>query len=81
MPLAGRGRVDAVVRRLSRLGFEPTAGGAALAANATPLSTICGPRGNLNHPEFDAHLLCWEGASHAEQVRPGDAGQGCPSGA
>jgi hypothetical protein len=47
MPLAGRGRVGAVVRRLSRLGFEPTAGGAALAANATPLSTICGPRGNL----------------------------------
>jgi hypothetical protein len=32
MPLAGRGRVGAVMRRLSRLGFEPTAGGAALAA-------------------------------------------------
>ena len=26
----------------------------------------------LNHPGFDAHLPRWEGASHAEQVRPGD---------
>ncbi|MFL0243681.1 DUF222 domain-containing protein, partial [Mycobacterium sp. SMC-17] len=25
----------------------------------------------LNHPAFDAHLLPWEGACHAEQVRPG----------
>ena len=35
----------------------------------------------VNRPAFDAHLLSWEGAFHAEQVRPGDAGQGCPSGA
>ena len=37
--------------------------------------------GYVNRPAFDAHLLSWEGASHAEQVRPGDAGQGCPFGA
>jgi hypothetical protein len=37
--------------------------------------------GYVNRPAFDAHLLSWEGAVHAEQVRPGDAGQGCPSGA
>lgn len=36
---------------------------------------------SLNHPGFDAHLLRWEGASHAEEVRPRDAGQGDPSGA
>ena len=35
----------------------------------------------VNHPGFDAHLLRWEGASHAEEVRPADAGQGDPSGA
>jgi Protein of unknown function (DUF2971) len=35
---------------------------------------------DLNRPAFDAHLHSWEGACHAEQVRPGDAGQGCPSG-
>ena len=36
--------------------------------------------GAMNHPVFDAHPLSWEGAFHGEQVRPGDAGQGCPSG-
>jgi peptidoglycan/xylan/chitin deacetylase (PgdA/CDA1 family) len=35
----------------------------------------------VNRPAFDAHLLPWEGACHAEQVRPGDAGEGGPSGA
>jgi putative transposase len=35
----------------------------------------------MNRPAFDAHLLSWEGALHAEQVRPGDAGQGRPFGA
>jgi hypothetical protein len=35
----------------------------------------------VNRPAFDAHLLSWEGAFHAEQVRPGDAGQGRPVGA
>uniref|UniRef100_A0A5Q5BTA1 Rad50/SbcC-type AAA domain-containing protein n=1 Tax=Mycobacterium sp. (strain MCS) TaxID=164756 RepID=A0A5Q5BTA1_MYCSS len=35
----------------------------------------------LNHPAFDAHLLPWEGACHAEQVRPGDPSEGGPSGA
>jgi len=27
----------------------------------------------VNRPAFDAHLRSWEGASHGEQVRPGDA--------
>ena len=35
----------------------------------------------LNRPAFDAHLLPWEGACHAEQVRPGDPSEGGPSGA
>jgi transposase-like protein len=30
----------------------------------------------VNHPGFDAHLLCWEGGIHAEQVRRADQGQG-----
>lgn len=34
----------------------------------------------VNRPAFDAHLLSWEGAFHAEQVRPGDAGEGRPVG-
>ncbi len=34
----------------------------------------------MNHPGFDAHLLRWEGGSHAEQVRRADPGQGGPSG-
>ncbi|MGP4059066.1 hypothetical protein ACTWP6_30420, partial [Mycobacterium sp. 4D054] len=37
--------------------------------------------GVVNHPAFDAHLLPWEGACHAEQVRPGDPSEGGPSGA
>src|SRR4029077_13580642 len=38
------------------------------------------PKQALNRPAFDAHLHSWEGACRGEQVRPGDAGQGCPSG-
>jgi hypothetical protein len=44
------------------------------------LSTIY-ERDTLNPPAFDAHLHSWEGAFRGEQVRPGNAGQGCPSGA
>ena len=33
----------------------------------------------MNHPGFDAHLPCWEGWRHAEQVRRGDQGEGDPA--
>ena len=35
----------------------------------------------LNRPGFDAHLPCWEGWAHAEQVRRGDEGTGGQVGA
>jgi len=50
-------------------------------ARIMKVSTVSGrtPRGGVNHPGFDAHLPCWEGWRHAEQVRRGDQGEGDPA--
>lgn len=46
---------------------------------AALVDTPKGQQGRLNHPGFDAHLPCWEGWRHAEQVRRGDQGEGDPA--